>query len=56
MDESDVLELLAEDEDTRVIVMCLEDIPNARRFMEIAKKITTEKEKADHCAQVWQDC
>jgi 4-hydroxybutyryl-CoA synthetase (ADP-forming) len=45
MDESDVLELLAEDEDTRVIVMYLEDIRNARRFMEIAKKITTEREK-----------
>jgi len=45
MDESDVLELLAEDEDTRVIVMYLEDIRNARRFMEVAKKITTEKQK-----------
>jgi 4-hydroxybutyryl-CoA synthetase (ADP-forming) len=45
MDESDVLELLAEDEDTRVIVMYLEDIRNARRFMEIAKRITTEKKK-----------
>jgi 4-hydroxybutyrate---CoA ligase (ADP-forming) len=45
MDESDVLELLAEDEDTRVIVMYLEDIRNARRFMEIAKSITTEKKK-----------
>ncbi len=45
MDESDVLELLAEDEDTRVIVMYLEDIRNARRFMDIAKKITTENKK-----------
>jgi 4-hydroxybutyrate---CoA ligase (ADP-forming) len=45
MDESDVLELLAEDEDTRVIVMYLEDIRNARRFMEIARKITTENKK-----------
>ena len=45
MDESDVLELLAEDEDTRVIVMYLEDIRNARRFMEIAKWITAEKKK-----------
>ncbi|MDQ3872090.1 MAG: acetate--CoA ligase family protein [Thermoproteota archaeon] len=45
VDESDVLELLAEDEDTRVIVMYLEDIRNARRFMEIAKSITTEKKK-----------
>ncbi len=45
MDESDVLELLSEDEDTRVVVMYLEDIRNARRFMEIAKKITTERKK-----------
>lgn len=45
MDESDVLELLAEDEDTRVIVMYLEDIRNARRFMEVAKKITAELKK-----------
>lgn len=45
MDESDVLELLAEDEDTRVIVMYLEDIRNARRFMEIAKKMTAERKK-----------
>ncbi|HEX2014208.1 MAG TPA: acetate--CoA ligase family protein, partial [Nitrososphaera sp.] len=45
MDESDVLELLAEDPDTRVIVMYLEDIRNARRFMEISSRITTEKKK-----------
>ncbi|WP_415282570.1 4-hydroxybutyrate--CoA ligase [Candidatus Nitrososphaera sp. FF02] len=45
MDESDVLELLADDEGTRVIVMYLEDIRNARRFMDIARRITTEKQK-----------
>jgi 4-hydroxybutyryl-CoA synthetase (ADP-forming) len=45
MDESDVLELLAEDVDTKVIVMYLEDIRDARRFMDIAKRITTEKRK-----------
>ena len=45
IDESDVLELLAEDEDTKVIVMYLEDIRNARRFMKIARWITTEKRK-----------
>ncbi len=45
MDESDILELLAEDADTKVIVMYLEDIRSARRFMEIAKRITTEKKK-----------
>ena len=45
MDESDVLELLAEDQDTRVIVMYLEDIRNGRRFMDISKRITIEKRK-----------
>jgi len=45
MDESDILELLAEDADTRVIVMYLEDIRSARRFMDIARRITTEKKK-----------
>jgi 4-hydroxybutyryl-CoA synthetase (ADP-forming) len=45
MDESDVLELLADDEDTRVIVMYLEDIRDARRFMQIAKRMTTQKKK-----------
>lgn len=45
MDESDVLELLAEDADTKVIVMYLEDIRSASRFMDIARRITTEKKK-----------
>ncbi len=45
MDESDVLELLADDADTKVIVMYLEDIRSARRFMDIARRITTEKKK-----------
>src|ERR671927_954204 len=45
MDESDALALLAEDEDTKVIVMYLEDIRNARRFMDVAKKITAELKK-----------
>lgn len=45
MDESDALELLAEDDYTRVIVMYLEDIRNGRRFMDIARRITTEKKK-----------
>ena len=45
MDESDVLELLADDADTKVIVMYLEDIRNGRRFMEIARRITAEKRK-----------
>jgi 4-hydroxybutyryl-CoA synthetase (ADP-forming) len=45
MDENDILELLAEDEETKVIVMYLEDIHDGRRFMEIAKKITSENKK-----------
>lgn len=45
LDESDVLEMLAEDDDTKVIVMYLEDIRDARRFMDIARRITTEKKK-----------
>src|ERR671920_550042 len=45
MDENDILELLSEDDDTKVIVMYLEDIRDGRRFMQIAKRITKEKKK-----------
>src|ERR671927_53036 len=45
MNENDILELLAEDKETKVIVMYLEDIHDGRRFMEIAKKITKENKK-----------
>ena len=45
MDESDILELLADDDDTKVIVMYLEDIRSARRFMETAKRITIDRKK-----------
>jgi 4-hydroxybutyryl-CoA synthetase (ADP-forming) len=45
MDENDILELLADDADTKVIVMYLEDIHEGRRFMEIAKRITMENKK-----------
>ncbi|HEX5187486.1 MAG TPA: acetate--CoA ligase family protein, partial [Nitrososphaeraceae archaeon] len=45
MDENDILELLSEDDETRVIVMYLEDIHDGRRFMQIARKITKEKKK-----------
>jgi 4-hydroxybutyryl-CoA synthetase (ADP-forming) len=45
MDENDILELLSEDPETKVIVMYLEDIRDGRRFMEIAKKITRENKK-----------
>jgi acyl-CoA synthetase (NDP forming) len=45
MDENDILELLADDADTKVIVMYLEDIHDGRRFMEIAKRIIMENKK-----------
>ncbi|MGC1932234.1 MAG: acetate--CoA ligase family protein [Candidatus Nitrosopolaris sp.] len=45
MDENDILELLADDVETKVIVMYLEDIHDGRRFMEIAKRITMENKK-----------
>src|SRR5919106_36849 len=45
MDENDILELLSEDDDTKVIVMYLEDIHDGKRFLQIAKRITKEKKK-----------
>ncbi len=45
MDENDILELLSEDLETKVIVMYLEDIHDGRRFMGIAKKITRDSKK-----------
>ncbi|HEY7572008.1 MAG TPA: acetate--CoA ligase family protein [Nitrososphaeraceae archaeon] len=45
MDENDILELLAYDEETKVIVMYLEDIHDGRRFMAITKKVTKELQK-----------
>ncbi|HZE78297.1 MAG TPA: acetate--CoA ligase family protein [Nitrososphaeraceae archaeon] len=45
VDENDILEFLAQDPETRVIVMYLEDIHDGRRFMQIAKKITKQNEK-----------
>ncbi len=45
MDENDVLELLADDDETKVIVMYLEDIRDGRKFMNTSKKITQEKMK-----------
>lgn len=45
MDENDILELLADDEETKVIVMYLEDIHDGIKFMKTAKKITKEKKK-----------
>jgi 4-hydroxybutyrate---CoA ligase (ADP-forming) len=45
INENDVLELLSEDVETKVIVMYLEDIHDGRRFMEISKKITVNNKK-----------
>lgn len=45
MDEADILELLSDDPDTKVIMMYLEDIRDGRRYMEIAKKITKKNKK-----------
>jgi len=45
MDENDILELIADDVETRVIVMYLEDIHDGRKFMEIAKRITLKNKK-----------
>ena len=45
MDENDILELLSEDTETKVIVMYLEDIHDGRRFMDIAKRITIQNKK-----------
>ena len=49
MDENDILELLSEDTETKVIVMYLEDIHDGRRFMEIAKKNNSKYPKTDYC-------
>jgi 4-hydroxybutyryl-CoA synthetase (ADP-forming) len=42
MNENDILEMLAEDEQTKVIVMYLEDLADGRRFIDICRKITKE--------------
>ncbi len=42
MSENDILEMLAEDEQTTVIVMYLEDITDGRRFIEICRKVTRD--------------
>ncbi|MFQ5920438.1 MAG: acetate--CoA ligase family protein [Nitrososphaerales archaeon] len=42
MNENDVLEMLAEDEQTKVIVMYLEDLSDGRNFVKICKKVTKE--------------
>jgi len=42
MNENDILEMLVEDEQTKVIVMYLEDLADGRRFIDICRKITKE--------------
>jgi acetate---CoA ligase (ADP-forming) len=43
IDESDLLEYLADDKDTKIIGMYLEGIKNGSRFLEIAKRISAKK-------------
>jgi len=43
VNEADMLELLKEDEHTRVILMYIEGVEDGRRFMEVAKEVTKKK-------------
>jgi len=43
VDDVDLLELLSEDEDTKVITMYIEGLQNGRRFIETARKVVTTK-------------
>ena len=43
VDESDLVEYLVEDKETKVIVMYVEGIKNGRRFFEVAKKYARKK-------------
>ena len=43
IDESDALEYLVEDDETRAIIMYLESIKNPKRFMEVADRVTRVK-------------
>ena len=43
VDESDMLEYLAEDPQTKIIAMYLESIKDGRRFMEISRRVVKEK-------------
>ncbi|MDR2642355.1 MAG: acetate--CoA ligase family protein [Planctomycetaceae bacterium] len=47
--ETDLLEYMGEDPETQVIAMYIEDIGNARRFIEIASRIFWEKGKPILC-------
>lgn len=41
-DECDILEMLMESKETRVVVMYLEEIMNGRRFIDVCRKMTKE--------------
>jgi acyl-CoA synthetase (NDP forming) len=43
VDESDMLEYMAADPQTKIIAMYLESIKNGRRFMEISRRVVREK-------------
>ncbi len=43
IDESDLLEYLADDPETKVIAMHLEGIRNSRRFIDIARRVAADK-------------
>jgi acyl-CoA synthetase (NDP forming) len=43
LDESDILEFLLEDKDTRVICLYLEDVKDGQKFLKIAKKVSKNK-------------
>ncbi|MFQ6076972.1 MAG: acetate--CoA ligase family protein [Candidatus Bathyarchaeia archaeon] len=43
IDEGDLLEFFAQDENTDVVAMHMEDLKDGRRFLEIAKKVTKVK-------------
>ena len=43
MDESEILEYLGEDEDTRAVLMYLEGFKRPRRFLEIAREVSARK-------------
>lgn len=43
VDESDILEYLGDDPDTKVIAMHLEDVRDGRRFIRVARKVVAEK-------------
>jgi len=43
VDEADLLEFFAQDNNTKVIAMHIEDLKDARRFVEVAKRVTKVK-------------